>query len=156
MCFPDFPLDISIHASRGGSDWASQGLPVSPRKFQSTLPVGEATKGPVERFVPSCISIHASRGGSDVLTIVIAELASDFNPRFPWGKRQSAPFSGCLAIQFQSTLPVGEATQNVTLTVDDSIISIHASRGGSDAANMWNSATQWVFQSTLPVGEATD
>ena len=40
----DMPISmISIHASRGGSDCVRHDHDVIPRRFQSTLPVGEAT-----------------------------------------------------------------------------------------------------------------
>ena len=56
---------ISIHASRGGSDYDRPGGANAGSEFQSTLPVGEAT------------SISDNK----------AYEISDFNPRFPWGKR---------------------------------------------------------------------
>ena len=101
---------ISIHASRGGSDgdnspnvsgsgnfnprfpWGKRLLyPPSASvrvKFQSTLPVGEATLAVGAAGRPVHISIHASRGGSDI---------------------QKNPEGGTCNV-FQSTLPVGEAT----------------------------------------------
>ena len=57
---------ISIHASRGGSDEDIGVEPDVVELFQSTLPVGEATKKFVAKSVLGKISIHASRGGSDV------------------------------------------------------------------------------------------
>ena len=36
-------LDISIHASRGGSDGRGRPSIIHPIRFQSTLPAGEAT-----------------------------------------------------------------------------------------------------------------
>ena len=79
-------------------------------RFQSTLPVGEATWNDMPTYNGKDISIHASRGGSD-------------------------PFiSGIIYPQerFQSTLPVGEATVIVRDDRGYPMISIHASRGGSD------------------------
>ena len=58
-------MEISIHASRGGSD---------------------GTKRYVTEVV--VISIHASRGGSDMAYVKETFRAPDFNPRFPRGKRQ--------------------------------------------------------------------
>ena len=150
---------ISIHAPRGGSDvlvtraeiWSLYFNPRSPwgerpgihaivfseeqgSAFQSTLPVGGATRH--FGYVPSHrrISIHAPRGGSDVAPV------SDYN----------------INVLFQSTLPVGGATLllesrfgfmsnfnprspwgerpgddvDASFTVN---ISIHAPRGGSDS-----------------------
>ena len=147
---------ISIHASRGGSDrdsveqfrtcknfnprfpWGKrptlQRILVCPSRFQSTLPVGEATLH--ERLADELkqISIHASRGGSDFylfnipipvcyfnprfpwgkrLYLFRIEYGDiNFNPRFPWGKRQKAYLPAIRRARFQSTLPVGEATSN--------------------------------------------
>ena len=58
-------FDISIHASRGGSDGLVRDISARIFPFQSTLPVGEAT-----RINTSCV-----------------RAAGHFNPRFPWGKR---------------------------------------------------------------------
>ena len=82
-------LAISIHASRGGSDVATRslhvlenyfnprfprgkrpgtvvGCPPAARRFQSTLPAGEATAHCMFHRCGVRISIHASRGGSDM------------------------------------------------------------------------------------------
>ena len=123
---------ISIHASRGGSDgfraapagacvyfnphfpWGKRLFQLfsrfKRRKFQSTLPVGEATIGPPPKV----------------------KKMKDFNPRFPWGKRPQSSCWPSRPAPFQSTLPVGEATSVGVAAVDSKAISIHASRGGSD------------------------
>mgnify|MGYP006924662920 FL=1 len=62
--------DISIHASRGGSDPFISGIIYPQERFQSTLPVGEAT-GVV--LPNDSAKFH-------------------FNPRFPWGKRLNGYF----------------------------------------------------------------
>ena len=102
-------------------------------RFQSTLPVGEATplesaeeayftisihasrggsdQGPAENAHFLHISIHASRGGSDAVHAGRKPVRFNFNPRFPWGKRRRWSVQGCRC---------------------RSRISIHASRGGSD------------------------
>ena len=80
-------------------------------RFQSTLPVGEATLLLRGLDLLFGISIHASRGGSDI----------DKNDNIQPIKT------------FQSTLPVGEATRRVCLCGKVGHISIHASRGGSDS-----------------------
>ena len=56
---------------------------------------------------------------------------------------------------FQSTLPVGEATDFISESSFLGSISIHASRGGSDIVATFTLSLFMVFQSTLPVGEAT-
>ncbi len=124
---------ISIHASRGGSDsaYSAAGLPVMI--FQSTLPVGEATIYCFLHLLILDISIHASRGGSDIYCTSSINSAGNFNPRFPWGKRHKAVQYMEIVRLFQSTLPVGEATEHRSSVWVDGDISIHASRGGSDS-----------------------
>ena len=79
-------------------------------KFQSTLPVGGATRivGHYQEIID--ISIHAPRGGSD----------------------GGATASEQSAKAFQSTLPVGGATCTQSYLYTWGGISIHAPRGGSD------------------------
>ena len=127
------PRKISIHASREGSDKAPQNSnsrntyfnPRFPRgkrhfmgcvvlvsvKFQSTLPAREAT--PFLKFLECTppISIHASREGSDPFAKVHNQLTTNFNPRFPRGKRRSV----------------------IGYPLSFGLISIHASREGSDS-----------------------
>ncbi len=82
--------------------------------------------------LPSDISIHAPRGGSDdILELVDLD-----------------------RIVFQSTLPVGGATDVFEPLPIPKAISIHAPRGGSDQTPRKSLLTQ-QFQSTLPVGGAT-
>ena len=86
--------NISIHAPRGGSDpgfaaLISQSGHFNPRspwgerlealnrntdvmQFQSTLPVGGATRASSCKFHKNRISIHAPRGGSDLRNWIIA------------------------------------------------------------------------------------
>ena len=102
--------NISIHAPRVGSDvlavlvapWLANFNPRSPcgerrameqpstekQEFQSTLPVGGATK-PCKKVIRSRgISIHAPRGGSDRESGFVTPKMAYFNPRSPWGERQ--------------------------------------------------------------------
>ena len=123
---------ISIHAPRGGSDYN--------------------TFAYVSRYM--LISIHAPRGGSDDASVQRPEYLGDFNPRSPWGERHSRRLGWAWSSSFQSTLPVGGATNpdagavglgrfQSTLPVGGATsllplkrmwldISIHAPRGGSD------------------------
>ena len=102
----------------------------------------------------------------------------DFNPRSPWGERLCLrPIFARKEKPFQSTLPVGGATDSVVYQIAVTGISIHAPRGGSDQLRMrknnenrnFNPRSPWgerlynrsmdasarLFQSTLPVGGAT-
>ena len=123
--------------------------------FQSTLPVGGATAYCRFRCYFSPISIHAPRGGSDLAFLTYNATHKHFNPRSPWGERQT----GC------------------TMYTSRFLISIHAPRGGSDIPRGgalrenvdFNPRSPWgerlcgsapmvlfgIFQSTLPVGGAT-
>ena len=123
------------------------------------------------------ISIHASREGSDIFSPGRKSLSGYFNPRFPRGKRRMStsiirwnyPFQSTLPAgeatlirmrtvamtRFQSTLPAGEATEHSNNEVAYFVISIHASRGGSDVRLIHQAAQAGGFQSTLPAGEAT-
>ena len=123
------------------------------------------------------ISIHAPRGGSDCPVSRCPLAGPYFNPRSPWGERLLWELSVGFWLAFQSTLPVGGATLYIYYYTTDSIISIHAPRGGSDfypeTRLLWwtnfNPRSPWgerhsvgttsyyafTFQSTLPVGGAT-
>ena len=81
--------------------------------FQSTLPVGGATveRGYITR--DEYISIHAPRGGSDYDPGHPAKSVWHFNPRSPWGERRVFTFAIEKPIVFQSTLPVGGATEYI-------------------------------------------
>ena len=102
--------NISIHASRGGSDPPLY-LPIEKQKyFNPRFPWGKRPRKVCVARWYGYISIHASRGGSDWPTSQ-GQLKSDyFNPRFPWGKRHRCLYPLTLHNLFQSTLPVGEAT----------------------------------------------
>ena len=102
---------ISIHAPRGGSDAAMQPRWIIIIGFQSTLPVGGATRIFRNSANGAYISIHAPRGGSDFIVSYFPFIAYNFNPRSPWGERRGGAFVN------------GYQTQ----------ISIHAPRGGSDS-----------------------
>jgi len=57
------------------------------------------------------VSIHAPRGGSDGSNSNLSKpIHSSFNPRSPWGERPAALVEMVSILRFQSTLPVGGAT----------------------------------------------
>ena len=146
---------ISIHAPRGGSDEKLWTVCASLLRFQSTLPVGGAT--------PEVYSVSF--------------LATDFNPRSPWGERPDIIPIYCVGCHFNPRSPWGERLGSCSDRESQRIISIHAPRGGSDPRTrmylLWsgyfNPRSPWgerpvqrrrllwilVFQSTLPVGGAT-
>ena len=99
--------------------------------FQSTLPAREATLPPALRCLWS----------------------TNFNPRFPRGKRP--PFGSLSSSQteFQSTLPAREATQRDPNIPHRFAISIHASREGSDIGKDTKSIDGFNFNPRFPRGK---
>ena len=153
-CGRSVKKQISIHASRGGSDKKAISK-VTMDNISIHASRGGSDKKPFFCNRRRDISIHASRGGSDPADFCNSRLFYDFNPRFPWGKRLLYPPSASVRVKFQSTLPVGEATQKSVMRLFQTgyfnprfpwgkrpefprcllairMISIHASRGGSD------------------------
>ena len=78
---------ISIHAPRGGSDYLRGEFFFENLYFNPRSPWGE-------------------RPDVDIITVT----DSDFNPRSPWGERPSLDSNRSWKFSFQSTLPVGGAT----------------------------------------------
>ena len=102
--------------------------------FQSTLPAREATGGLISfcwlwTIFQSTLPAREATISSRILSMG----AGNFNPRFPRGKRPQLDRSFKSELQFQSTLPAREATNNITSFRHALIISIHASREGSDS-----------------------
>ena len=123
------------------------------------------------------ISIHAPRGGRDRPQYWTRPSRAHFNPRSPWGERLPPPPPPSSPTVFQSTLPVGGATDSYFMQARANMISIHAPRGGSDDYSSFDWCFDGIsihaprggsdnllsvclrnlsqFQSTLPVGGAT-
>ena len=134
LLWPRVRRNISIHASRGGSDKMicaiRDGVPhFNPRfprgkrrrlggavgqiaQFQSTLPAGEATYSSCPFTAVNTFQSTLPAGEATSAASPIWAQMSYFNPRFPRGKRLRRPLFDGL----------------------DVYISIHASRGGSDRA----------------------
>ena len=123
------------------------------RRFQSTLPAGEATYSSRLKCLIHPISIHASRGGSDHAAAFTARNKIYFNPRFPRGKRRPAVKPLRCKVSFQSTLPAGEATHLLAEFFHDCLISIHASRGGSDGTIISFNSIHPNFNPRFPRGK---
>ena len=103
-------LSISIHAPRGGSDAIMTIGTQKTTNFNPRSPWGERLYGIMQIWLKSTISIHAPRGGSDITNHIDIRLQKHFNPRSPWGERQQSCDYVCRYVLFQSTLPVGGAT----------------------------------------------
>ena len=148
---------ISIHAPRGGSDLRAlyrqrQERNFNPRspwgerrgyvaripntkRFQSTLPVGGAT---MSKFLRHLLDLNFNpRSPWGERLYPRRQLGGDcqhFNPRSPWGERLTRSRHVPCSVEFQSTLPVGGATESLIKLCVDICISIHAPRVGSDCA----------------------
>ena len=105
----------------------------SSREFQSTLPAGEATKADASFWSTGRFQSTLPAGEATIRRSPCGSDSPDFNPRFPRGKRQDS----------------SEIYNRI------SVISIHASRGGSDEMYTGLPRRFQEFQSTLPAGEAT-
>ena len=150
----DYPLDISIHAPRTGSDQPYMfGHPYT-KNFNPRSPHGERPSSVPLDTQRYSISIHAPRTGSDALanpqrsgeniSIHAPRTGSDssctsqknrrthFNPRSPHGERLPIKQMEEVVTLFQSTLPARGATAVPGKPVPFGTISIHAPRTGSD------------------------
>ncbi len=103
----------------------------SGKSFQSTLPVGGATRTTTR-------SISGTRS---------------FNPRSPWGERLVGGLKKRYAEKFQSTLPVGGATTHLDALSISFDVSIHAPRGGSDPVFSFIYMVFICFNPRSPWGE---
>ena len=128
---------------------------VACEQFQSTLPVGGATSVGDDGLNHSfMISIHAPRGGSDPSPPGCGSARAYFNPRSPWGERRPPPAAARAGFwTFQSTLPVGGATERPAGPAAEHGISIHAPRGGSDAPAPSAAPSPMYFNPRSPWGE---
>ena len=170
-----WPL-ISIHAPRGGSDKSVSEFVARLFYFNPRSPWGER---PLDSTI-SCpkipISIHAPRGGSDLTWVHWKEFMGisihaprggsdsrprgpqrrrrNFNPRSPWGERQSETYKTIEDKKFQSTLPVGGATRPKLRVAASPLFQSTLPVGGATSF-VFFFAENMEFQSTLPVGGAT-
>ena len=143
---------ISIHAPRGGSD--NNQFEVRCQDYISIhAPRGGSDTVRSIWPQPRSISIHAPRGGSDFLFLHLLPIITNFNPRSPWGERHLHRPLRDYQQGFQSTLPVGGATLCSVPAVLDTLISIHAPRGGSDAGLASPTAATPYFNPRSPWGE---
>ena len=101
--------------------------------FQSTLPVGGATRS----FLPLFLRVIY------------------FNPRSPWGERRHLGVDQAHFLRISIHAPRGGSDGVLQDVVVDDDISIHAPRGGSDLGMSSQPSSSQPFQSTLPVGGAT-
>ena len=144
-------------------------------RFQSTLPVGGATRGLRLLLLHNRFQSTLPVGGATLRTKSGPAFQRYFNPRSPWGERLIWDHFKQFCGEFQSTLPVGGATRNAyqrnrlkefqsTLPVGGAtiinhavavvkVISIHAPRGGSDRQGKSEFRYQKNFNPRSPWGE---
>ena len=99
------------------------------------------------------ISIHAPHAGSDVRALMRVNFARDFNPRSPCGERPMTAAASVLIAEFQSTLPMRGATNDMYTARFIKAISIHAPHAGSDCALVDLRHTCNDFNPRSPCGE---
>ena len=121
--------------------------------FQSTLPVGGATRAGAAFFCPGWISIHAPRGGSDHTFSGWSTAPGDFNPRSPWGERRWHAIPLTRQADFNPRSPWGERLHGLVRKPCRCGISIHAPRGGSDCFGRFCAAQGQHFNPRSPWGE---
>ena len=147
------PCFISIHAPRTGSDPCS-GVDIWLREISIHAPrTGSDDFLKCRVVVEVVISIHAPRTGSDVREADVDGQLLDFNPRSPHGERQLfRPFLHAFCL-FQSTLPARGATPHIAWCDEDTPISIHAPRTGSDEKCRRGIKRSLYFNPRSPHGE---
>ena len=125
---------ISIHAPRGGSDSVTGMANILRQVFQSTLPVGGATRKILTSWTISwSFQSTLPVGGATIPDGYLHFCPSDFNPRSPWGERRWLPASTRRRpLHFNPRSPWGERLYPYVFDPLYPIISIHAPRGGSD------------------------
>ena len=124
---------ISIHAPRGGSDSSILSALSRILYFNPRSPWGERLAIPWVIAQVVQISIHAPRGGSDTPSFsAIRDCMEVFQSTLPVGGATQHFLYQSKLSRFQSTLPVGGATFTSAPSKTVVEISIHAPRGGSD------------------------
>ena len=141
---------ISIHAPRRGSDGSSGFSPATAARFQSTLPVGGATKGGIASGKARRISIHAPRGGSDETIGSFVTGLQTFQSTLPVGGATLCRQGSLVGLPFQSTLPVGGAT---CLQLQIAIFQSTLPVGGATCPTARSQPVRWYFNPRSPWGE---
>ena len=132
---PDTPIGVLFQSTLpvGGATNRWRRNHGTHNHFNPRSPWGERLLGAVAPEVPPAISIHAPRGGSDAGRVALFSVHCLFQSTLPVGGATEREILGLGTCAFQSTLPVGGATR------------LRAILAGKIKP----------FQSTLPVGGAT-
>ena len=145
---------VSIHASRGGSDFVHPRVHSRRSRFQSTLPVGGATRFPSGYSTPGQGFNPRFPWGERLGQESLKDIDPSFNPRFPWGERPlpvRVPPGGRAG--FNPRFPWGERLFGLKVLRERWFVSIHASRGGSDNSFRYCSHHWPSFNPRFPWGE---
>ena len=121
--------------------------------FQSTLPVWGATSLPIVRQNIQWISIHAPRVGSDIIWATLFRHPGNFNPRSPCGERLNEQIMSRPVSDFNPRSPCGERPKANAKQSESKTISIHAPRVGSDAFEKCSYKGKCDFNPRSPCGE---
>ena len=124
--------------------------------FQSTRPIRGATHKVTEAPAQKHISIHAPHTGRDLYSIFSLHYCIHFNPRAPYGARQTRKHKdfthGTISIHAPHT---GRDVTEFFVNIKSLRISIHAPHTGRDRKGYGNSRKGQKFQSTRPIRGAT-
>ena len=101
--------------------------------FQSTPPIRVATYSAFRSTQASTISIHATHTGGDQTRPRKRFWNLYFNPRHPYGWRQTLIVDTADWAEFQSTPPIRVATYSAFRAAFSAAISIHATHTGGDS-----------------------
>ena len=145
---------ISIHAPRGGSDSSILSALSRILYFNPRSPWGERLAIPWVIAQVVQISIHAPRGGSDTPSFsAIRDCMEVFQSTLPVGGATQHFLYQSKLSRFQSTLPVGGATTYLYDVMNPLNISIHPPRGGSDMITLLLVFLVLNFNPRSPWGE---
>ena len=168
--------EISIHAPRVGSDKSAAPVgapathfnPRSPcgerrnhvcrpwdsRNFNPRSPCGERQGIPQNFLVDRQISIHAPRVGSDVLIAILMPPRNIFQSTLPvWGATSSSRGQRYKGFYFNPRSPCGERLDSARANAEQTKISIHAPRVGSDCSRGARLRKRYNFNPRSPCGE---
>ena len=147
---------ISIHALRGEGDNQQQENPNKEFPFQSTPSVGRATAARTCRHPTTChFNPRPPWGGRQTLMHLVSAV-KNFNPRPPWGGRRAARGGRDQRVRISIHALRGEGDRLGLLRGSPNhLISIHALRGEGDNGVELIPTHKVKFQSTPSVGRAT-
>ena len=131
-------------------------LSLEVKHFNPRSPWGERLFRPEPDHLEALISIHAPRGGSDHDKGIPPVFGYQISIHAPRGGSDRNPLQRSDVYgQFQSTLPVGGATQQASQPNNPNLYFNPRSPWGERLEVVVDMAGLLKFQSTLPVGGAT-